>query len=164
MSKQFSLETVFAIERRVGANIGLYYMLLQAFCFFMRGLFQKHLSEYSCFQVVFMRSLLILLPSALCMQRAGLSLFPQDRNTLATVLGRALLGFLSTSAGHVAISNLRLTEAYCLFYTAPIWTSLMGYFLLEEKLSWHQAINIVNGMVGVLLIVRPRWLFQDNSR
>ena len=59
-----------------------------------------------------------------------------------------------TGIGYVlAMLDGNVARALILFYLSPLWTVLLGHFVLQEKLSSSTLVTVPLGVLGVLLMV-----------
>ncbi|MEM9013406.1 MAG: DMT family transporter [Pseudomonadota bacterium] len=62
---------------------------------------------------------------------------------------------VSTMLGFYAIAELPLATAVVLFFTAPIWATLLAVLLQGERVGPRRVAAIVAGFAGALVILRP---------
>jgi len=68
---------------------------------------------------------------------------------------RNLFNFLGQYGWFYAIGVISLAEVFALEFTTPIWTALLAFLFLKERLTVPRVAAIVLGFVGILLITRP---------
>jgi drug/metabolite transporter (DMT)-like permease len=70
------------------------------------------------------------------------------------------LAAVNTALGYIlynhALQVLTAFEMNVMLNLSPVWTALMAWFLLGERLSLLQWIGMVIVIVGVMLVQRPR--------
>lgn len=76
-------------------------------------------------------------------------------------LWRGLAIAVSTQMGFYAIAHLPLVTATVLFFTAPIWATLMAMLFNSETVGLRRMSAVAVGFVGVLVVLRPGWLPLD---
>jgi drug/metabolite transporter (DMT)-like permease len=76
------------------------------------------------------------------------------------VLLRGIFGFLSAVTFILSIQYLSLSLAVSLFFTSPIFTAMLSYFLLEENLTKFDLLSILSAMIGVILLTEPSIIFS----
>lgn len=69
---------------------------------------------------------------------------------------RIILISIGMGATYFTYTELPITIAIPIGFTGPIFTAVLAYFMLEDRLSIGQWIAIVLGYLGVLLIINPR--------
>jgi drug/metabolite transporter (DMT)-like permease len=62
---------------------------------------------------------------------------------------------MAMGATYFTYTNLPFTIAISIGFTGPIFTAILGYFILKDRLSIGQWIAIVAGYIGVLMIIKP---------
>lgn len=78
----------------------------------------------------------------------------RPRNPKMTLL-RSGLVVVNTLGGFYTLSVLPLSEAYPIFFSAPILITLFAIPLLGEKVGLKRGVAMVVGLVGVLVVLRP---------
>ena len=68
-------------------------------------------------------------------------------------------GFALYSIGLIHTSVIRAT---LFFYLTPIWSTVIGYFWLNEDIKWQRGVAIALGCIGLLcLVLRIFWQFAQ---
>ncbi|WP_156762870.1 DMT family transporter [Woeseia oceani] len=70
-------------------------------------------------------------------------------------IGRGLLGMLMLTSFIYGISRMPLSEAYSLFFVAPLLITAMSVLLLGEAVGPRRWMAVVVGFGGVMVILRP---------
>ena len=78
------------------------------------------------------------------------------------ILARGAVGVCSLSCFYYALTHLPLSEATVLFFTAPIWTGILGKFVLHESFDRWDCLAAAASFVGVVFVARPSFLFGTN--
>ena len=109
---------------------------------------------YSLFQILFMRSAVMLLPLLLVLLwRYGREAFstrrPRDH------LLRVLLNFVAFLSYYFAISRLPLGQATAIALSAPLFMTALSGPLLGEVADRKRKLVLAVGFVGVVLVVQP---------
>ena len=68
---------------------------------------------------------------------------------------RNLFNFAGQYGWFYAVGVISLAEVFALEFTTPIWTALLAFLFLKERLTVPRVAAIVLGFVGILLITRP---------
>ena len=122
--------------------------------FALMGVCGRELSgELSTFQILFWRGLL-----------GGIAILPllfyqgwghvQTKRPGAQIW-RNLFNFAGQYGWFYAIGVISLAEVFALEFTTPIWTALLAFLFLKEKLTIPRLTAIALGFGGILLITRP---------
>jgi drug/metabolite transporter (DMT)-like permease len=114
----------------------------------------RHLTDhFDPLQVVFFRNVFGLLAICPWLLRQGLSALHTKRLHLHVF--RALFGIAAMVLWFTTLSLMPLAEATALSFTAPIFTSILAIFFLQEVMHRHRCIAIAMGFLGAMIIVRP---------
>ena len=70
-------------------------------------------------------------------------------------LARGFLGITSLAAFAFGVRSLRLSEAYTIFFVAPLLITAFAALILKEKVDARRWLVIVVGFAGVLIVLRP---------
>jgi len=112
------------------------------------------LAFFPVWQLQFLRSFFGLIPLAFfAWLLVGMKAFTVERPRLH--LYRGILGFMAYTSFYVALGFMPLAQAAALFYTGPIFISLLSVPFLGEKLGAHRIGAVIAGFIGVLIILRP---------
>lgn len=76
-------------------------------------------------------------------------------------LARGALAVLMLSSFIYAISGMPLSEAYSLFFIAPLMITALSVPLLKESVDWQRWVAILTGFAGVLIVLRPGFIAID---
>lgn len=95
------------------------------------------------------------LPLLLAFMAAGAGLGQVRTRRWGAHFIRALVGMMAMSATFAALLLLPLAEATVLQFTAPIFASLLGIWLLRERADWHRWAAVIVGFAGVIIIAGP---------
>lgn len=71
------------------------------------------------------------------------------------VIIRSVAGFASHMCYYLALASLPLAEAATLFFSAPLFISVMAALVLREKLSVTLIAALMMGFVGIVVTLRP---------
>jgi drug/metabolite transporter (DMT)-like permease len=71
------------------------------------------------------------------------------------LIARGLILLISYTSYYMAFPALPLAEAVALFFTSPIFVTLLASVMLREKVTPQAWASVVAGFIGVLIILRP---------
>lgn len=82
----------------------------------------------------------------------------RGREVMATrrtplLLLRGVLGFIAVSMGFYAVSVLPLVTATVLFFTAPLFVTLLAIPLLGERVEWRRLTATLCGFAGTAVVL-----------
>ncbi len=72
---------------------------------------------------------------------------------MALLILRGLLGFVSVSLGFYCVSVLPLVTATVLFFTAPLFVTLLAIPLLGERVQWQRMSATLCGFIGTAVVL-----------
>lgn len=68
---------------------------------------------------------------------------------------RTAAGMTSMSLNFLTVTLIPLAEAQTLWFTTPLFATILAATFLHERVGWHRWGAVVAGFVGVLLVVQP---------
>jgi drug/metabolite transporter (DMT)-like permease len=105
------------------------------------------------FEVLFIRSAVMLAIVLALVPRAGVAALGTRHFRLHA--WRNLFHFGGQWSWIYAIGALPLATVFAIEFTMPVWTALLAYLFLKEKLSFPRLVMLACGIAGVLIILRP---------
>ena len=85
--------------------------------------------------------------------RRGLAQFASNNPKLQFIRALALLG--ATTFSFFALKFLPITTTIAIFFAMPLVITVLGYFMLGEKVSLRRFMAVFVGFLGVLIIIQP---------
>jgi uncharacterized membrane protein len=132
---------------------GLVYMAASALGFSAMTMLVKLASaRLPTGEIVLARAIVTLVISYVMVMRAGLSPWGTHRGRLAL---RGILGFAGLAGYYVAVALLPIADATTLQQIVPVLASLLGWWLLGEKIGWTTVFALACGVAGVVVITHP---------
>ncbi|XP_008851305.1 solute carrier family 35 member G1 isoform X1 [Nannospalax galili] len=143
-------------------GLGLFYTVLSAFLFSVASLFVKkvqgvHAVEISAFRCVF--QLLVIIP-CLIYRKTG---FIGPKGQRVFLILRGVFGSTAMILMYYAFQTTSLADATVIAFSCPMFTSMFAWIFLKEKYSLWDAFFTLFAIVGVILIVRPPFLFGSDT-
>jgi drug/metabolite transporter (DMT)-like permease len=143
-------------------SAGLRYMAISSFFFSIMGLLVKVAGERLPSQeIVFFRSLLVLIFAYVMLKRAKISAWGNNKKLLIV---RGFTGFLALSCFYYGVTHLPLADATLIMYSNPVFTAVLAALFLKESLTRVDILRVVASLVGVVLISQPSFIFGGESR
>lgn len=68
---------------------------------------------------------------------------------------RAAIGIVMLSSFIYGVRHLPLSEAYTIFFVAPLLITAFAALILKERIEWQRWAAIAIGLTGVLIVLRP---------
>jgi drug/metabolite transporter (DMT)-like permease len=134
---------------------GILLKVLALALFALMDVILKQLSDnYGSFQVAFFRGITALPVVFVILQwQGGVAKLKTPQWRLHLV--RGVLGVSMLSAIIYAFSQMKLADAYAIFYAAPLFVTLLSVFILKEHVGRHRWMALAIGMVGVMIMLNP---------
>ena len=82
---------------------------------------------------------------------------PPSQRLLLTA--RAVIGAVAMSLVFVAVTQLPVGDANAIIFTNPVVTAVLAAVVLREAFGWLEGAALLLGFGGVVLVVRPEFLF-----
>ncbi len=133
---------------------GLLYMFMATIVLAcMHGMVRYLGTDLHPFVIAFYRNLFGLIAILPLVFKAGLSGLQTRRP--GVVLLRSISGVFAMLSWFYGLSKVPTAEATALSFTAAIFTAIVAYILLGEKMRLHRWIAILGGFVGVIVVLQP---------
>ncbi len=68
---------------------------------------------------------------------------------------RGILGIIALAAFAYGVRHIPLSEAYSIFFVAPLLITIFAVPILGERVEWQRWVAIGAGLCGVLIVLRP---------
>ena len=133
---------------------GLLYMLMATLVLAcMHGMVRYLGGDLHPFVIAFYRNLFGLIAILPLVLKAGLSGLRTHHPQLMVL--RSLSGVVAMLTWFYGLTKVPTAEATALSFTAAIFTALVAYILLGEKMKWHRWLAILGGFIGVIVVLQP---------
>ena len=124
-------------------------MFFATIFFMVVKIFVKMLPHIPPMEIVFFRCLISFLITYYLLKRKGHNILGTNRSLL---MMRGIFGTIGLYCYFVILQEIPLATASTLIYFTPLFTSLVGVFLLREKMSTIQWILLLIAFFGIILI------------
>ena len=124
-------------------------MLLATLAFSIMNVFVKQLNRIPAMEIVFFRCLV---SAAICFVGIGRAGVDWKGNNNILLIARGAFGTLALFTFFVTVHNIPLATAVTIAYLSPIFTTLIGVFLLGEQVRPKQWLFYAIAFAGVLVI------------
>ena len=111
---------------------------------------QRHMGA---FEIVFLRSIVMLTLACIMVSRVGVAALRTRR--IGAHFARNLIHLVGQWLWVYSIGALTLATVFAIEFTMPVWTAILAAIFLHERLTAPRLIQLVLGVVGVLIILRP---------
>ena len=124
-------------------------MLLATFAFAVMNVFVKQLNRIPAIEIVFFRCLV---SAAICFVGIARAHVDWKGNNNALLIARGSFGTLALFTFFVTLQHIPLATAVTIGYLSPIFTTLIGVFLLGEHVRPMQWLFYAIAFAGVFVI------------
>ena len=144
-------------------SLGMRYMAGAALAFSVMSLLVKVGGQRLPPQeMVMVRAIITMILSAWAVRRARVSPWGSREKRGLLVL-RGIVGFGALSCFYHSIVHLPLADATVIQYTNPVFAGLLAVPFLGERLRRREVVSVVVSMAGVVLVMRPSFLFGHGA-
>lgn len=105
------------------------------------------------FEILAWRTLITLFIASGLALRHGAALIRTRRLPLHAV--RAVVHLGGQFCWMYAIGALALATVFAIEFTMPVWTAVLAFFFLGERLTPNRIVMLLLGVVGIAIILRP---------
>jgi len=134
-------------------------MLFASFCFAIMGAMAKELSLYmDSLEVVFFRNIVGVILIGLSFYKIPVK---QVGGKPFLLFFRGLMGFMALVAFFYNIAHISLADAMTFSRTSPIFTALLAFWFLKEKIGVKEIVALIVGFIGIIFIMKPNGLQLD---
>ena len=131
-------------------NKAIKYMLIASFLFALMGVAAKELSDkLSTIEIVFFRNVFGVFFILFSIYKSPLN---QLGGKFWLLIFRGVAGFSALLFFFYNIANIPLGEAMTFSKTSTIFTAVLAYFLLKEKLGIKGWLGVFVGFIGIIFI------------
>lgn len=128
---------------------GIKHMLVAGIFFSLMNVGVKYLDNIPAIEIVFFRSLVTLVISAVMIQGLGISFLGNNKVVLFL---RGFFGVIALSLYFLCLQNMPLASAVTIMQLSPIFTTILAIFILKEKVNLPQWAFFLVSFLGVALI------------
>ncbi len=125
------------------------YMLLATLLFTCMNVLVKLVPHIPAIEIIFFRSVISLLMSYVALKSQQVSVFGNNKKLLIL---RGAAGALALVCYFITLQNIPLASAVTLQYLSPVFTTILGIFLVREKVKPLQFLFFAMAFGGVLVI------------
>tara|TARA_B100001123_G_scaffold277866_1_gene309175 strand:+ start:202 stop:1083 length:882 start_codon:yes stop_codon:yes gene_type:complete len=135
-------------------QLGFLYMFISVCAFSVMDLIVKWSDSYPLGQVIFFRGFFGVLLYFLIMPRNRIKNFYFTKRPGLHFL-RCFFGLIALLSIFTALRNLPLATVVSISFAAPIFTTILSIFLLNEKVGLFRWIAVIVGFIGIIIITEP---------
>ncbi|WP_339921967.1 DMT family transporter [uncultured Cyclobacterium sp.] len=131
------------------SNSSVKHMLL-AVCFFaLMNVAVKTLPHIPAIEIILFRSVFSFIASYLILKRNSVPVFGNNRQLLVI---RGIVGSIGLITFFYTLQHIPLASAVTIQYLGPIFTSILGIFIVKEKVKPKQFLFFAIAFSGVIMI------------
>lgn len=124
-------------------------MLASVVLYTTANLCVKELAHLGTFQLVFLRSTVSLVLCVAYLKQAGISLLGNNRRWL---LVRGIAGMLGLAGFFHTVKHIPLASATVIQYFSPVFTVLLAWLLMNERVHRAQWFFLGLALVGIVMV------------
>lgn len=128
---------------------GVQYMLWATFVFALMNVAVKMVDHIPAMEVIFFRSIVSLIMSGVALKAQKVYLFGNNKKVL---LLRGAAGSLGLILFFTTIQNTPLASAVTLMFLSPIFTAILGIWIVKEQVRWLQWVFFAISFGGIMII------------
>ena len=77
------------------------------------------------------------------------------KNYRSVMIFRAIVGFIGVTGMFASVKYMPVSTASCIFFSMPIWATIICYLFLKEKLTKLDLLALIFAFLGVVIINNP---------
>ena len=124
-------------------------MMLSTFIFALMNVMVKSVSHIPAVEVVFFRSIISLALSYGMLKNQGISIWGKNKKILFM---RGLVGTLALTAYFLTLQVIPLASAVTIHFLSPIFTTILGVFIVRERVKPIQWLFFAVAFSGIIII------------
>ena len=128
---------------------GTQYMLLATLTFTGMKVFVKYIPHIPAIEIVFFRALISLFLTLGYLWPKKIPIFGNQKRLLVV---RGIVGAMALILNYYLLQQIPLAAASTMTYLTPIFTTLLGIYLVKEKVRPIQIVFFLVSFMGVLII------------
>lgn len=128
---------------------GVQYMLLATFVFALMNVGVKYVSHIPAVEIIFFRSIISFIMSGTVLKLQRVNLFGKNHKIL---LIRGMAGAIALIMFFITLQKIPLASAATLMFLSPIFTAILGIWIVKEKVNPIQWFFFLLSFMGILII------------
>ena len=130
-------------------------LITAIFLFSFHDVITKWISgKYPVHEVILLRSCFAIIPILLIVKLEG-GLHLLRTNHFGAHVIRSFLLFSAYICFYLSLAALPLSETVSLFYTGPIFITILSVIFLGEKVEFRSWVAVLIGFFGVIIMLKP---------
>jgi len=133
----------------------IYYLIAGVFVFSVQDVIIKWISgKYPVHEIVLIRSCFAIIPILFIAHLEGGLHLLRTNHFVAHII-RSFLFFGAYTCFYLSLAALPLAETVSLFFSAPIFITILSVTSLGEKVEFRSWIAVLVGFLGVIIMLKP---------
>ena len=128
---------------------GVLYMMLATFIFAVMNVLVKYLPNIPAIEIILFRSIVSFFMSGVTLKLKGIPLLGKNKKVL---LIRGLAGAIALIMFFTTLQHIPLASAVTLMFLGPIFTALIGIWLVKESVKPLQWVFFALSFAGIVMI------------
>ena len=128
---------------------GVQYMLIATFVFALMNVGVKYVSHIPAIEIIFFRSIVSFIMSGTVLKLQKVNLFGNNHKIL---LIRGVAGAIALIMFFITLQKIPLASAATLMFLSPIFTAILGIWIVKEKVSPIQWLFFLLSFGGIVII------------
>ncbi|MBC5775987.1 DMT family transporter [Pontibacter sp. KCTC 32443] len=128
---------------------GVQYMLLSTLFFALMNVCVKLVPHIPAGEIIFFRSVISMVMSYAVLRKQKVRVWGTHKGLLIT---RGITGAIALILYFTTLQNIPLATAVTIQYLAPIFTTILGVFIVKEKVKAWQWVFFLVSFAGILVI------------
>lgn len=124
-------------------------MLLSTFIFAIMNVLIKYVPNIPAIEIILFRSIVSFAMSGIALKFQKVPLLGKNRKILFL---RGLAGALALMMFFTTLQEIPLASAVTLMFLGPIFTAILGMWIVKEKVVWLQWVFFAMSFAGILMI------------
>lgn len=142
-------------------SIGIFYIILSAFCFSCMNLFVRLSGELPSIQKSFFRNLIAFIFALSIIVKNKISVQITKESLIPLIL-RSTAGTIGIFCNFYAVDHLTVADASMLNKLSPFFVVIFSFLILKENVRWYQWLCIFVAFFGSLFVIKPSiYIFQN---
>ncbi len=135
-------------------QLGFLYMFMSICAFSIMDLIVKWSENYPVGEVLFFRGFFGMIPIFFLIPKERYFDFYKTNRPLLH-FKRCISGLIAIVAIFIALRKLPLATVVSISFAAPIFTTIMSIFFLNEKVGLYRWLAVIVGFIGIFIISEP---------
>jgi drug/metabolite transporter (DMT)-like permease len=133
----------------IAISAGVRYMLFATFTFALMKVFVKSLAHIPVIEIILFRAIISLVISVFLLQKQKVPIFGNNKLIL---IGRGVAGAIALTLNFYLLHEIPLATVSVLTYLAPVFSTIIGIYLVKEKVRPLQWVFFLSSFSGILVI------------